>query len=81
MEAFKEYHHDYYIKNKEKLNHLRLASYHRKKYGIPIEKVDTYLKSRSLYNAIMKNKANLDLDFIAFLLKKDEPEIIEIPEL
>jgi hypothetical protein len=61
----------YYVANKEKLNHLRLGLYHKTKNGIPIEYLDTYLKSRSLYNAIMKNKNNLDLDFIEFLLKKE----------
>tara|TARA_R110000868_G_scaffold29827_1_gene110711 strand:+ start:146 stop:379 length:234 start_codon:yes stop_codon:yes gene_type:complete len=68
----KAYHHNYYVENKEKLNHIRLASYHRKKNGIPIDKLDIYLKSRSLYNSIMKNKNDLDLDFIAFLLKKED---------
>ena len=61
----------YYVANKKELNHHRLALYHKKKYGIPIEHLDTYLKSRSLYNAIMKEKHNLDIGFIEFLLKKE----------
>ena len=70
-EKCKAYHHNYYVENKEKLNHTRLGLYHRQKYGIPIDKLDIYLKSRSLYNSIMKNKNDLDLDFISFLLKRE----------
>lgn len=62
---------EYYLNNKEKLNHARLGLYHKKKYGIPMDKLDTYLKGRVIYNSIMKNKDNLDLDFISFLLQKN----------
>lgn len=59
----------YYLKNKEKLNHNRLGLYHKKKNHIPVDKLDTYLQCRSLYNNIIKNKNLLDLEFIKFLLQ------------
>lgn len=59
----------YYLKNKERLNHQRLANYHKNKHEIPVDKIDTYLKCRSLYNNIIKNKKLLDLDFIKFILE------------
>lgn len=61
----------YYIANKEKLNHQRLGLYHKKKYGIPIEHLDSYLKCRCLYNEIIKEKDNLNMELIDFLLKKE----------
>lgn len=70
ISTIKNYHHQYYLDNKQKLNHLRLGFYHREKNNIPLDKLDIYLKNRSVYNTIIKNKNNLDLEFITFIFKE-----------
>lgn len=66
----KEYHNKYYNDHKEELNHTRLAYYHRKKNNIPIDKIDIYLKNRCIYNSIIKNKNDLNLEFIKFIFNE-----------
>jgi hypothetical protein len=72
--SYSAYHQEYYLKNKEMLNHYRLAMYHEKKNGIPTEYLDTYLKCRSVYNTIKKNRHNLNLELIFYLLHGETEE-------
>jgi len=69
-DTLKNYRHQYYLNNKEKLNHDRLGFYHRKKHNIPIEKLDCYLKNRTIYNTLIKYKKDLDLEFIQFIFSE-----------
>jgi ribosomal protein S17E len=59
---------EYYQQNKAECNRNRKANYHKSKNDIPPEKLDAYLKCRSVYNLIKKHKDQLDLDFIKHLL-------------
>tara|TARA_R110000868_G_scaffold403243_1_gene680312 strand:+ start:138 stop:413 length:276 start_codon:yes stop_codon:yes gene_type:complete len=74
QKTYNAYHQEYYHKNKNILNHYRLAMYHEKKNGIPTEYIDKYLNCRSVYNLIKKNRDKLNLELIFYLLNAETEE-------